>query len=127
MKYISQINAFWNWARLNELPSGSGYLYFAILDCANTCGWKDEFNAPNSTLQAMAGLDKYSLSRYRNILIQAGLITYKLGKRGTAGTYTITPLYDTSIDGIGCTGATNLATNLATSSATILQPILQPY
>ena len=122
MKYISQINAFWNWARLNELPSGSGYLYFAILDCANTCGWKDEFNAPNSTLQAMAGLDRYGLTRYRNILIQAGLITYKQGKRGNAGIYTITPLYDE--DGaICCTSATSSATDNATSSAHILQQV----
>ena len=61
MKYITQINAYWNWVKLNDLSSRAGYLYFAILDCANTAGWKGEFNAPNSTLQAMAGLDKNGL------------------------------------------------------------------
>lgn len=99
MKYISQINAYWNWVKLNELPSRAGYLYFAILDCANAAGWKDEFNAPNSTLQAMAGLDRNGIARCRNALIQAGLITYKQGnKRGSAGIYSVIPLYDTRID-----------------------------
>ena len=98
MQYISQINAYWNWVKLNALPSRAGYLYFAILDCANTAGWKREFNAPNSTLQAMAGLDKNGLTRYRNILIQQGLIKYKAGDRGATGKYEIVQLYDNGID-----------------------------
>ena len=98
MKYITQINAYWNWVKLNDLSSRAGYLYFAILDCANTAGWKGEFNAPNSTLQAMAGLDKNGLVRYRNALVQAGLIKYQQGKRGASGTYSIIPLYDTNND-----------------------------
>ena len=98
MKYINQINAYWNWVKLNDLPSRAGYLYFAILDCANTAGWKGEFNTPNSTLQAMAGLDKNGLVRCRNALVQAGLIKYQQGKRGASGTYSIIPLYDTNND-----------------------------
>lgn len=102
MKYINQLNAYWNWARLNPLPSKAGYLYFALLDCANAACWKREINVPNSTLQAMAGLDKNGLVRYRNQLIQNGLIEYKPGNRGSNGTYKIIPLrgnqYDTEID-----------------------------
>lgn len=98
MKYINQLNAYWNWVKLNPLPSRAGYLYFAILDCANTAGWKREFNAPNSTLQAMAGLDKNGLSRNRNILIQQGLIEYRQGNRGNTGTYRIVPLYGNQND-----------------------------
>lgn len=98
MKYINQLNAYWNWVKLNPLPSRAGYLYFAILDCANTAGWKREFNAPNSTLQAMAGLDKNGLSRYRNVLIQQGLIEYRQGNRGNTGIYKIVPLYGNQID-----------------------------
>lgn len=100
MKYINQMNAYWNWVKLNDLPSRAGYLYFAILDCANTAGWKGEFNAPNSTLQAMAGLDKNGLVRCRNALVQAGLIKYQQGKRGASGTYSIIPLYDTNSEPI---------------------------
>lgn len=98
MKYINQLNAYWNWARLNPLPSKAGYLYFALLDCANAAGWKREINAPNSTLQAMAGLDKNGLARYRNLLVQNGLIEYKPGNRGSNGVYKIAPLYGNQID-----------------------------
>lgn len=102
MKYINQLNAYWNWARLNPLPSKAGYLYFALLDCANAACWKREINVPNSTLQAMAGLDKNGLVRYRNQLIQNGLIEYKPGNRGSNGTYKIIPFRgnqsDTEID-----------------------------
>lgn len=98
MKYINQLNAYWNWVKLNPLPSKAGYLYFALLDCANTAGWKQEFNAPNSTLQAMAGLDKNGLSRNRNILIQQGLIEYRQGNRGSTGIYKLVPLYGNQND-----------------------------
>lgn len=139
MKYISQVNAFWNWVKLNELPSRAGYLYFALLDCANAAGWKSEFSAPNSTLQAMAGLDKNALHRYRNILVQLRLIRYTGGKRGQAGTYQIIPLYDTNpatnpptILSYDTNPATNPDTNpptiplCDTNPATNMQPILQP-
>lgn len=116
MNYIKQLNAYWNWVKLNELPSRAGYLYFAILDCANAAGWKSEFNAPNSTLQAMAGLGKTDLCRYRNLLIQAGLIYYAAGKRGAAGTYRIRPLYGTNPD-----------TNPDTNMLPIPEPICGPY
>lgn len=98
MKYINQLNAYWNWVKLNSIPSKAGYLYFALLDCANTAGWKQEFNAPNSTLQAMAGLDKNGLSRNRNILIQQGLIEYRQGNRGSSGIYKLVPLYGNQND-----------------------------
>lgn len=126
MKYLSQINAFWNWAKLNELPSRAGYLYFAILDCANTAGWKREFNAPNSTLQAMAGLDKNGLARCRNILVQSGLIQYTAGRKGQSGTYTVIPLYDTNSD----TNPSSIPlydTNTDTNSEPILIPITNQY
>jgi hypothetical protein len=92
MSYISRINAYWNWMKVNDLTSNAGHLYLAILDCANTTGWKPEFNAPNSTLMAMAKLDRNTLNKSRNILIQKGLIEYKAGSRNNAGTYKLIPL-----------------------------------
>ena len=92
MSYISRINAYWNWMKVNDLTSNAGHLYLALLDCANTTGWKPEFNAPNSTLMAMAKLDRNTLNKSRNILIQKGLIEYKAGSRNNAGTYKLIPL-----------------------------------
>ena len=89
MSYIDMINAFWNWRKVNELSSKGTDLFFALLNCANTCAWKAEFTAPNSMLMAMCQMDKNNLFRTRNILIQKGLIAYKPGRKGQAGIYTI--------------------------------------
>ena len=89
MSYIDMINAFWNWRKVNELNSKGTDLFFALLNCANTCAWKAEFTAPNSMLMAMCQMDKNNLFRTRNILIQKGLIAYKPGRKGQAGIYTI--------------------------------------
>lgn len=130
MNYIKQINAYWNWVKLNDLPSRAGYLYLALLDCANAAGWKSEFNAPNSTLQAMAGLDKTGLNRYRNLLVQNGLILYTTGKRGTAGCYQIVPLYATqsATNFNDCSAICNQSCyQYETNPATNMKPICVPY
>ena len=98
MRYISQINGFWNWRRLNEINHAQTDLYFAILNCGNSCGWKSEFNIPNSTIIGMCQISSSELAKNRNLLIQKGLIRYKKGNKGTAGSYSIIPLYDNYSD-----------------------------
>ena len=132
MKYLSQINAFWNWAKLNDLSYSAGYLYFAILDCANTAGWKEEFNAPNSTLMAMTGLARDNFNKSRNVLVQKGLIEYKSGTRGNAGVYRLIPLYDETCGTNQYADSyanpyTNPYANQYASSAQISTQISTPY
>ena len=110
MQYISQLNGFWNWRRLNEITHAQADLYFAILNCGNACGWKTEFNVPNSTIIGMCQISTSELAKHRNSLIQKGLIRYKNGKKGTAGIYTIVPLYDNN-------SAINQASNVAINQA----------
>ena len=96
MKYISQINGFWNWRRLNPITSKQADLYFAILDCANSSGWQEQVTIPNTTLILMCNTNKTDLHRNRLELIQKRLITYQKGKKGNAGVYKINPLYETN-------------------------------
>ena len=98
MKYLSQLKGFWNWRRTNELSHAQVDLYMAILECANTTGWKPHFNIPNTTLLGMCQLSSSDLHRQRAVLIQKCLIEYKKGKKGSAGHYKINPLYGTDID-----------------------------
>ena len=94
MKYISQINGFWNWRMLNCVSHAEADLYFAIMHCANKSAWKQSFNIPNSTLCNLSGIsDASQLNKVRNRLIQLGLIKYSKGKKGSAGTYSVVPLY----------------------------------
>lgn len=110
MKYISQLNAFWNWVRTNEISHLEADLYLSILDIANASLWKTQFTIPNSTL---GRFDKNSLTRARNKLVQLGLIQYYPGKRGQAPSYSVVPLYDTS----GETGI-DISPNIDTNSDT---------
>lgn len=94
VSYINQINGFWNWRKLNHLSHAAADLYYAVLDCANTSGWKESFTIPNSTLQRLCEIGSPNeLNKQRNILVQSGLITYQKGRKGQAGTYTLIPLY----------------------------------
>lgn len=98
MKYISQLNGFWNWRRLNGITHSQVDLYFAILNCGNACGWRSEFTVPNSTIIGMCQISASELAKNRNALIQKGLIRYSKGKKGNAGLYSIAPLYDSNQD-----------------------------
>lgn len=139
MKYISQLNGFWNWVRTNEISHLEVDLYLSILDIANTSSWKTQFTIPNSTL---GRFDKNALTRARNKLVQYGLIKYNKGKKGQAPTYSIVKLYDTEISPIVDTyNDTNNDTNTAiypyndtyidtdndTNSDTNMQPIQGIY
>jgi len=70
-------------------------LYFAVLACGNLSGWKLEFKTANAMLQAMCALSKTDLFRARHGLIEKGLIEYENGRKHSAGTYRIVPLYGT--------------------------------
>ena len=121
MKYISQLNGFWNWVRTNEISHLEVDLYLSILDIANTSSWKTQFTIPNSTL---GRFDKNTLTRARNKLVQYGLIKYNKVKKGQAPTYSITKLYNTEISP---NYDTYIDTNSDTNSDTNVIPIQGTY
>lgn len=131
MKYISQLNAFWNWVRTNEISHLEVDLYLSILDIANTSSWKTQFTIPNSTL---GRFDKSSLARARNKLVQYGLIKYNKGKKGQAPTYSVVQLYDMEINPNDDTNSDanlninpNNDTYIDTNKDTNMQPIQGTY
>ena len=131
MKYLSQINGFWNWRRLNPITSRQADLYFAILDCANSAGWPEQVTIPNTTLILMCNTNKTDLHRNRLELIQKGLITYQKGKKGNAGVYEINPLYETNNETnkiIGKLYGTNNVTYPVTNNVTnsVTNPVINP-
>ena len=99
MKYISQLNGFWNWRTINRISHGEVDLYFALLHIANTTKWKSSFNVPNSTLLRLTHFnDNSALIKSRNKLVQSGLIQYQKGKDKKAGVYKIKCLYSNETD-----------------------------
>lgn len=112
VNYLKQINGFWIWRKLNTLTHSQMDLYFALLDCANTAAWREDFTVPNSTLMNLCQLSKAQMCKDRNRLTQLELIKYTPGKRGQAGSYAIVPLYKTNPE-------TNPETNHETNDETI--------
>lgn len=89
MTYIEILNAFWNWRRFNVIPHSAADLFFCLLDFANATKWEDKITIPNSRITGKIDISEKSLFNARNVLIQYGLIDYKNGKKGQAGTYQI--------------------------------------
>jgi len=108
---MRQLNGFWNWRQTNTLTHVQADLYFALLACANAARWRSPLSIPNSTFFGMCQISKSELHRQRLVLIQKGLIGYSKGKKGVAGKYTISPLYETN-------HAINAATNSGTNPGT---------
>lgn len=84
MGYINIINAFWDSATTNPLPTGQVSLYMALLHVCNRSGWAEWFQAPNQVLSVLTGLSRSGIQKARNGLKQRGLIDFR--ERGTRAT-----------------------------------------
>lgn len=93
MNYISQLNAFYELLPSNPLSSKAICLYSVLLHINNKCLWKVRFTVANTYLVMLTGIDRRTLDRIRNELIQKKYIEYKKGSGSQAGEYRIIPLY----------------------------------
>lgn len=93
MNYISQLNAFYELLPSNPLSPKAICLYSTLLHINNKCLWKVRFTVANTYLVMLTGIDRRTLDRTRNELIQKKYIEYKKGSGSQAGEYVIIPLY----------------------------------
>lgn len=91
MNYIKELNAFQDWLLFNNLPTGANCLWRTLLSINNATGWKKQFNAPNSTVYQLTGLNEDSHELARNQLVDRGLIVYKPGTKKAAPVYEMIP------------------------------------
>ncbi|MBX6333733.1 DnaD domain protein [Candidatus Saccharibacteria bacterium] len=92
MNYLKELKAFRDWLLLNDLPTSAIALWHTLMAINNMAGWKERFNAPNSTVEKLTGLSKQGLVDARRKLIENGLIEYEKGKKGKAPIYKIVSL-----------------------------------
>lgn len=97
MNYIKELRAFKDWLLLNDLNTSAIALWHTLMAINNMTGWKERFNAPNSTVEKLTGLSKQGLVNARKKLIENGLIEYEKGKKGKAPIYKIVSLVN-SVD-----------------------------
>ena len=93
MKYISQINAFYDALEINPLPAPSIALWHALHAIANKTGWQQEFSVSVSSLGLRAGLNEAAVKRARNKLKEAGFIEWRSRAGNKSATYRLTKLY----------------------------------
>ncbi|MEG1185891.1 MAG: hypothetical protein RSD63_09700 [Eubacterium sp.] len=90
MNYISEINAFERWLETNHLPGQSQLLWYKIMMLCNRCGWAEWITVDNQRLMALIQVKREAtFIDLRNKLVDAGLLEYQKGKKGSPNRYKI--------------------------------------
>lgn len=89
MKYINEINAFYDWLELNELSTSAVALWCALMHINNKAAWVETFTVAESVLSIKTGLSGRGVRNARNELKQRGRIDFRSRTGGKAPTYTI--------------------------------------
>lgn len=90
MNYITEINGFERWLETNYLPPMSQLLWYKLIALCNRCGWVEWITVDNQRLMSLIQLKREAtFIDIRNKLIEAGLIEYRKGKKGSPNQYKI--------------------------------------
>lgn len=105
MRYLNEINSFYNWLTYNPLSSVAQALWNILMHFNNKSAveingefyWRVKFTAPNQMLMAMMKIKHdEQLKRAREELISARRIQYEKSSGNNAGIYKMIP-FDTSL------------------------------
>ena len=95
MSYLDLLNGFNRWLESNALPTSAQLMYFKLLNVFNRAGWPASVRLDNHRLMSMTALSSpNAINAARSRLVEAGLIDYEQGKKGTPGKYTLRIPYD---------------------------------
>jgi len=89
MRYISEINTFYDWLELNELSTSAVALWYALMHINNKAAWVETFTVAESVLSIKTGLSGRGVRNARNELKQKGRIDFRSRVGGKAPIYTI--------------------------------------
>lgn len=109
MTYLDYINQFHRVRRHAErrITSNAADLYFHLLAVANNVGWKPSFNESTAMILAALGMTDKTLDNARELLIEAGLLDYTPGKKGTASAYELLTVGQDSTENFRSNGGRN--------------------
>ena len=129
MKYLSEINAFYDWLETNTLADSDIVLWHALMHICNKAGWPRHFAAAVSVLQIKTGLKRDRIYDSRNRLRDAGRLRWDSRKGNQSAIYELVPFVSdtatqiptqTPSQAIVSAIATQLPTQLPTQSPTQL-------
>mgnify|MGYP003162085346 CR=1 FL=1 len=88
--YIKQLNGFERWLESHYLPSSAQLLYYKLLSINNMAGWCEWIQVDNQRVMSRCQMSREAtLVENRNRLIDAGLIEFQRGKKGSPNKYKI--------------------------------------
>lgn len=88
--YIKQLNGFERWLESHYLPSAAQLLYYKLLSINNMAGWCEWIQVDNQRVMSRCHMSREAtLVENRNKLIDAGLIEFQRGKKGSPNKYKI--------------------------------------
>ena len=95
MNYIAELNAFDRWLETNYLPALSELLWRKMVALFNRCGWAEWISVDNQRLMGLIQVKREAtFIDYRNKLVEAGLIEYQKGKKGSPNRYKLISLLE---------------------------------
>jgi len=93
LNYIAELNAFDRWLETNYLPALSELLWRKMVALFNRCGWAEWISVDNQRLMGLIQVKREAtFIDYRNKLVEAGLIEYQKGKKGSPNRYKLISL-----------------------------------
>ncbi len=120
--YIKQLNGFERWLESHYLPSAAQLLYYKLLSINNMAGWCEWIQVDNQRVMSRCQMSREAtLVENRNKLIEAGLIEFQRGKKGSPNKYKIC-----TFKSVGKTvGETVVQTEVQTVGETVVQTEVQ--
>lgn len=95
MNYLREINAFRRKMERAPLSHTAQILWYVLMDFDNRLRWMEEFQVGNDRLEELlGGISKNTLISARKELVDAGLLTFTQGKKGTPSTYHLEPIVE---------------------------------
>lgn len=95
MNYILEIKAFEQWLETHYLPIPPQLLWYKLMYFCNRSGWSEWMQVDNLRLMAALQMSREAtLIKARGELIEAGLLEYQKGKKGSPNRYRIISLVE---------------------------------
>lgn len=97
MKYLEEIESFYDWLETNPISDSAIALWHALMFTSYKAGWKLEFTAANSTLESRSRLKKDAIIRARNRLQQLERIEFTPRPGNQSTVYRIIPFINSVV------------------------------
>jgi len=120
MNYLEEDTAFEAWCENNYLPIFAQAIWKKLFKRFNRSGWREWVTVDNLTLMADVQIkSEKSFIHYRDKLIEAGLVEYQKGKKGSPNQYKLVSFKKyTSLDTVHSTAETTVSSEVETTVKT---------